>query len=197
MPGDDATLRAYERAPATFADDWEAQPEPAGIASLVLPHFRAGPTLDVGCGSGFFTAWLAARGFDATGVDPSPGLLDEARRRHPGLRFVQGALPALAGFVPATHANVFCKTVIMHLPAALVGPSVQRLVALLAPAGTLYLSWRTSPPGGQRDRHGRLYEHVPPAHVREALAGTQILADEEAVSSSSDQPIHQIVARRP
>jgi Methylase involved in ubiquinone/menaquinone biosynthesis len=50
--------------------------------------------LDVGCGFGDLAAWLATRGCepDYTGLDLSPELLAEGRRRHSGLKLVEGDL---------------------------------------------------------------------------------------------------------
>jgi SAM-dependent methyltransferase len=46
-----------------------------------------GPVLDVGCGPGTVTAYLAERGLDVSGVDLSPRMIDNARRLHPQCRF--------------------------------------------------------------------------------------------------------------
>ncbi len=46
-----------------------------------------GPVLDVGCGPGTVTAYLAERGLDVSGVDLSPRMIENARRRHPQCRF--------------------------------------------------------------------------------------------------------------
>ncbi|MFF5858543.1 class I SAM-dependent methyltransferase [Streptomyces sp. NPDC012751] len=46
-----------------------------------------GPVLDVGCGPGTVTAYLAGRGLDVSGVDLSPRMIENARRLHPGCRF--------------------------------------------------------------------------------------------------------------
>jgi SAM-dependent methyltransferase len=40
--------------------------------------------LEVGCGGGHFTQWLAAPGYVAIGLDRSPAMLDEARSRLSG-----------------------------------------------------------------------------------------------------------------
>jgi SAM-dependent methyltransferase len=45
-----------------------------------------GPVLDVGCGPGTVTAYLAERGLDVSGVDLSPRMIEHARRLHPGCR---------------------------------------------------------------------------------------------------------------
>lgn len=47
----------------------------------------SGPVLDVGCGPGQVTAYLAERGLDVSGVDLSPAMIDNARRLHPQCRF--------------------------------------------------------------------------------------------------------------
>lgn len=46
-----------------------------------------GPVLDVGCGPGTVTAYLAERGLEVSGVDLSPRMIDNASRLHPQLRF--------------------------------------------------------------------------------------------------------------
>ncbi|GAA1732839.1 class I SAM-dependent methyltransferase [Streptomyces yatensis] len=46
-----------------------------------------GPVLDVGCGPGMVTAYLAERGLDVSGVDLSPRMIENARRLHPQCRF--------------------------------------------------------------------------------------------------------------
>jgi SAM-dependent methyltransferase len=48
---------------------------------------RSGPVLDVGCGPGTVTAYLAERGLDVSGVDLSPRMIDNARRLYPQCRF--------------------------------------------------------------------------------------------------------------
>jgi SAM-dependent methyltransferase len=48
----------------------------------------AGRVLDVGCGTGALAGRLAERGYDVVGVDPSAGMLDVLRTRHPGVEAV-------------------------------------------------------------------------------------------------------------
>ncbi|WP_344287267.1 class I SAM-dependent methyltransferase [Streptomyces synnematoformans] len=47
----------------------------------------SGPVLDVGCGPGTVTAYLADRGLDVSGVDLSPRMIENARRLYPRCRF--------------------------------------------------------------------------------------------------------------
>lgn len=193
---DRATLSAYDSAAVDFARDWHAQPPPTDLQALVRRFFVAGPTADIGCGSGREVSWLNAHGFAASGYDASPGLLAEARRRYPEFKFEQAALPELDAIPPASFANVLCETVIMHLPADAVGASVRRLIDILKHGGILYLSWRVTKDADLRDNNGRLYSAFGSDIVRRELAGAAILLDEEVVSASSGKLIHRIVARR-
>lgn len=43
--------------------------------------------LDFGCGTGRIAGWLTALGADVLGVDPSPAMIDAARRAFPGTAF--------------------------------------------------------------------------------------------------------------
>ena len=73
--------------------------------------------LEVGCGLGDLAAAVAARGAAATGTDLAEGMVEAARRRHPGLDFTVAdgeALPFEAGAFDAT-VSAF---VINHLPDA-------------------------------------------------------------------------------
>lgn len=58
----------------------------------VLPQAKT--ILEVGCGTGHFTRWLAERGFRVVGLDLSPVMLAQAERYN-GLRYVQGDALAL------------------------------------------------------------------------------------------------------
>jgi SAM-dependent methyltransferase len=193
---DDATLRAYDSGAAAFAQDWHEQPPPADLHTIVRRFFRPGRTADIGCGSGRDVAWLSANGFPAVGYDLSAGLLAQARARYPDLAFHSAALPALEGIADASYANVLCETVIMHLPRDDLAPAVRRLLAILAPGGVLYLSWRVTRGADLRDSHGRLYGAFDADLVRGAFGSAEVLLDEEAVSDSSGKVIHRLVARK-
>jgi len=194
---DERTLAAYDADAAAYAADWIAQDAPEDMYALLRRHFAPGPTLDVGCGAGRDTAWLAANGFDSRGVDASEGLLAQARATHPALGFDLAVLPALDGVERGAFQNVLCETVLMHLAPDQIGPSARGLLALLRPGGTLYLSWRVTDGASQRDGAGRLYASFDKALVMDALApGDAILHDEQRVSGSSGKRVHRLIVRK-
>ena len=194
---DNATLAVYDRSARSFADEWEAQPPPSDLHAVVRRFFTTGPTADIGCGSGRDAAWLNNNGYPTIGFDASEGLLAEARRRHPGTTFRDAALPRLEGIPAASFSNVLCETVIMHLDPGTVPLAVERLLDILVPGGTLYLSWRVTEGADRRDEHGRLYAAFEPQRLLRVLTPTGILLDEQGGSISSGKLIRRIVTRKP
>ncbi|WP_407166335.1 class I SAM-dependent methyltransferase [Bradyrhizobium sp. ORS 111] len=191
---DRATLAAYDKEAAAFAQDWHEQPAPVDLQEIVARFFiQGGSTADIGCGSGREVAWLNANGFPAEGYDASEGLLAEARTRYPQLRFARAELPELRGMASGSFDNVLCETVIMHLDRALIAPSVRRMLEIVKPGGILYLSWRVTDGADLRDAHGRLYAAFDAAEVRAELGPAPLLLDEELVSVSSGKRIHRLV----
>lgn len=193
---DNETLAAYDRAASDFAQEWADQPPPLDMYGLVQQYFHRGPTADIGCGSGRDAAWLTEHGYPVVGYDASDGLLGEARRLHPDLRFEKAVLPGLEGIEPGSFRNVLCETVIIHLDPSLVGPSVRRLLEILEPCGVLYLSWRVTPGADRRDEHGRLYSAFDVDLVFGELRNEQLLRDEEIVSESSGKVIRRLFVRK-
>lgn len=54
----------------------------------------ASSLLEVGCGTGHFTRWFAQQGFQVTGLDTSPAMLEQARLRN-GTNYLLGDTQAL------------------------------------------------------------------------------------------------------
>jgi SAM-dependent methyltransferase len=194
---DRSTLAAYDKDAASFAKEWHEQPAPVDLQDIVRRFFiKGGATADIGCGSGREVAWLNANGYPAAGFDASEGLLTEARRRYPDLKFVDAELPDLAGVVAEMYDNVLCETVIMHLDRALIAPSVRRMFEIVKPGGVFYLSWRVTDAADIRDGHGRLYAAFDASIVRDELKAATTLLDEEVVSASSGKKIHRLVVKK-
>jgi SAM-dependent methyltransferase len=72
--------------------------------------------LDLGCGTGRHSVWLAGRGAAVTGVDFSEGMLEEARRKAAGtVRFLAHDLHLPLPFADGTFDRVVSGLVLEHL----------------------------------------------------------------------------------
>src|SRR3989304_3698920 len=61
---------------------WDIGRPPPAFGQLVNTGvLRDGPVLDVGCGTGENALFLAAKGFEVTGIDFTPAAIEKAKRR--------------------------------------------------------------------------------------------------------------------
>ncbi|GGB23882.1 methyltransferase [Flexivirga endophytica] len=93
-----------------------------------------GPVLDVGCGPGTVTAYLAERGVDVSGIDLSPRMIANARQRHPQCRFEVGSWTEL-DLAPASHGGILAWWSLFNLPRELVPPVLAHCAQALRPGG--------------------------------------------------------------
>lgn len=140
--------------------------------------------LDVGAGSGRDTAWLASLGHEVIAVDPSPGMLAQARLRHPGLavRYLHDGLPELTRTLRTgiSFDFVLVNAVWMHVPPADRRRAFRKLVTLFKPGGVVAFTLR-HPPDTARGMHpvsGAEIEELARQHeafVERSSAGTDFL----------------------
>jgi hypothetical protein len=98
------------------------------------------PVIEVGTGPGHVAAFLAEAGADATGLDLTPEMVDEARRRFPGVSYQVGDLRQLMR--PATHDGwgaVLAWYSLVHFAASELPAAIASLVRPLRPNGWLVL----------------------------------------------------------
>jgi len=141
----DARVRTSYDAVATayadhLVDELRGLPFERWLLDRVIDHAGGRPVVEVGSGPGHVTAYLADGGADAMGVDLSPAMVGEARRRFPGRRFEVGDLRQLIR--PAASfgwAAVVGWYSLIHLAASEFPDAVAALVRPLAPGGWLVL----------------------------------------------------------
>lgn len=94
--------------------------------------------VDLGCGTGLLAAAAASEAARVVGVDPSPAMLEVARRRSDTVEWVE------AGFLTYEHEGdlpqlVHSRHALHHLPDFWKGIALARIHDLLAPGGLLVL----------------------------------------------------------
>ena len=97
--GDAAAYESWYSAPGGRG---VVRAEEQALAAMLRTLPPARSVLEVGCGSGHFTRWLAACGMEVVGVDPSPGMLRYAHLAGGSPRYIQ----AIAEDLPFATASV-------------------------------------------------------------------------------------------
>lgn len=113
----------------------EQRSRPIRDILAAMPALAVRQAIDLGCGTGNSTALMAAHYPDAavTGLDSSPDMIAEARRRHPEIRFDEGDI---VDWYPASPPDlILSNAVLQWLPAH--ASLFPRLLDALAPGGCL------------------------------------------------------------
>lgn len=190
---DEQTNRAYRENAATYSQDWLSQPEPSDVYGHLKRFFVPnGFTADIGCGNGRDSNWMQMNGFRVTGYDCSEELLRLARVRFPAVDFKRAVLPEL-NEIQDQYDNIFCETVIMHLPKSEVTQALTNLKRILKRDGVLYLSWRVVEGDDVRHKDGRLYSSFDPKLVTDQFSAHGVLLAEDKISLSSQKRVSRLI----
>ena len=134
---------SYSRASAQYIDlfdgDWEAHEVDAAFIRRHL-HQVPGPVLDLGCGPGYWTAYLHSLQVQTTGIDVVPEFIEYARAAHPGPEFRLGSM----NDVDAPNecvAGILSWFSTIHTSPADLSAVLTEFRRLLAPAGMLVLGF--------------------------------------------------------
>lgn len=134
----DAVAEQYA---AALGDELDALPFERWLLDRVAAHAGGGPVVEVGCGPGHVTAHLADAGADATGLDLSPAMVAEARRRFPDGSYEVGDLRRLMRPTTAPGWSVVLAWYsLIHLAPAELPAALEAISRPLAPGGLLVLA---------------------------------------------------------
>lgn len=111
----------------------------AAVDAFVASVAGLGPVLDVGCGPGTVTAYLAERGADVSGIDLSPRMIDHARRLYPQCRFSVGSSTNL-DLADSSLAGVLGWWSLFNLPRNVLPEVLTSFAKALRPGGQLIVA---------------------------------------------------------
>lgn len=135
----DAMAEDYHTAVAESERPYNSLYERPAIISM-LPDVAGKRVLDVGCGSGPLSAWLASRGADVVGFDASAKMVRLAEKRnieHASFRVADLAQPL--DFLTDRSFDVAVASLVMHYLHDWVMP-LRELRRILRPDGELIIS---------------------------------------------------------
>ena len=163
---------------------WERRVPPVELVELVEgPGARPpGRALDIGCGTGTDSVYLATHGWAVTGVDMVPRALAAARRRAAGAgvspRYVQGDATRLPQLGIGDGYTLLLDFGCYHtLPADLRDPYVESVSGVAAPGATMLLFGFGRPPA-----LAPMHSGVTPDEIRDRFGrrGWELLSAEHS-----------------
>jgi uncharacterized protein len=145
---DDKVRAAYAAVAVSYAeqfcDELAALPFESWLLRRVVDLSDGAPVIEVGTGPGHVAAFLAEAGADATGLDITPEMVDQARRRYPGVSYQVGDLRRLMR--PTTHDGwgaVLAWYSLIHLAPSELPAAIVSLARPLRANGWLVLALHT------------------------------------------------------
>ena len=145
---DDKVRDAYATIAASYAEQRSEEladlPFESWLLRRVVDLADGVPVIEVGTGPGHVAAFLAEAGADVTGLDLTPEMVDEARRRYPGVSYQVGDLRRLMR--PPTHDGwgaVLAWYSLSHLAASELPATIASLARPLRTNGWLVLALET------------------------------------------------------
>jgi SAM-dependent methyltransferase len=144
---------------AALSDELDDKPFDRWLLARLATGAGGGQGLDVGCGPGQVAGYLAEQGAVVTGLDLSPNMVAEARRRQPGISVEQGSFvvpPMPRGGDPRDPGwrLITAWYALVHLAQSELAPTVAALSRVLGRGGTLALATHV---GNEVQRPGTLW----------------------------------------
>lgn len=112
--------------------------ELALVAELARPK-EGERALDVGCGTGIYTAWLSGQGLAVTGVDRDPAMVAAAVTKAPGARLLEADATALP-FEAEEFDLALAVTLFSFLDPAQRERAAAELVRVVRPGGRVVIA---------------------------------------------------------
>ena len=131
-----------------FCDELEGKPFDRNLLQRLADAIPGGPVCDLGCGPGHVAAYFGSSGVDVIGVDLSPGMIAEAKRRYPSLDFQVGNMLDLKMGTGSLGGTVAFYSII-HLRREMLQEAFREMHRVLRPGGLVLTSFHQ----GQGELH--------------------------------------------
>jgi SAM-dependent methyltransferase len=129
---DEYTKRIY--------DELRQKPLDRALLARFAQEVGTGLVCDIGCGPGHVTKYLRGLGVNVFGLDLSPGMLKQARRLNPEIKFEEGNMLSLPFPEKKLNAIVAFYS-ICNLPEKFLPQAFREMHRVLKPTGVLFLAF--------------------------------------------------------
>ncbi len=138
-----AVIEAYAERSAEYIECFGRIETAAEVDRLAVLNWALqfdGPLVDVGCGPGHWTSYLAHHGLNVTGIDPTAEFIAAARQRHPEVDFEIGCAEGLA-FDDETLDGILSWYSLIHTRPESIDAALTEFVRCLRPGGSLAIGF--------------------------------------------------------
>lgn len=183
----DSVRESYDRIAEEYARRIAGELEHKPLDRQLLDRFAAqvragGQVCDMGCGPGHVARYLNNAGISIWGLDLSAGMVEQARKLNPGIRFREGNMLSLQ-LPDASLAGIAAFYSIVNIPKAALPVVFAEMARVLEPGGCLFLGFHA---GDQALREEELWGYpiamdfffFPPAEIRALLEEAGFIVDE-------------------
>jgi SAM-dependent methyltransferase len=136
---------SYDRVAAEYSARIFGELEHKPLDRQLLDRFAErvqglGPVCDLGCGPGHVARYLHERGVQVTGLDLSAVMVEQARRRNPGMEFRQGNMLSL-DIEDGAWGGIAAFYSIIHVPRREIAVALAEMRRVLRPGGLLLVAF--------------------------------------------------------
>lgn len=159
--------------------------------------------LDCGCGSGVQSKELFKKGLEVVGLDLSPKMVSEAKKRVPKAKFIVGDMTKM-NFAKKSFGGVYARASLLHIPKNLIPKVLKSIQKILTEDGIFYLALKEGE--GEKEieeeRYGkkvrRFFSFFTKDEIKDLLsaAGFGIVSYKRHKRDSVSRPWLQILARK-
>lgn len=182
------------------SDTWWVE----GTEKFVSYLTSSGSVLDVGCGGGHKSKWLADKGFVVTGIDFSEGMITIAKREVPDASFAVMDVKDLSG-LHQSFDGVLAQAVLLHIPKSEIANVIHGLKSKLKENGYLYIAVKEKRPAGNEEeiltedsygyRYERFFSYFTLPEIKKYLTDEQMNVCFESITTVGKTNWIQVIAR--
>lgn len=155
-----------------------------------------GRSLDVGCGEGADTLWLASRGWTASGADVSQVAVERCRAKaaDAGLTATFEQVD-IRDWTPPTDTYDLVHAHFMHFPPDIRTPLFEAMAAAVVPGGSILIVGH-HPKDTEHRAHGRADSYYGPEELAALLPGWEVVtSDAREREHPNGMTVHDTVFR--
>jgi len=136
MDNSKKAVHVYNQIAQAYADEFSKPSSHVKEFLELLPP--TGKLLDVGCGNGIDSNFLASKGYDVVGIDLSEGMLKIARSKYPEIDFRLEDMRSL-NFSKNQFEGIVASCSLIHISKKDVPKTLRQFAKFLKPKGAIYI----------------------------------------------------------